>query len=168
MISYRLWSAPVYAFAAMGDHEERRDLAAMLAPLARDLMAAEHPVLARHGLTMWGYIVLGALEDEPRSSQAALAEGIGADKTRIIATLDALQAAGLITREPDPADRRARILSITPAGRRARKGARDEIQRNEERLLGRLSETDRQAFLRAADVLSSLPAAEVLTDPDAG
>ncbi len=152
----------------MNDPVERRDLAAMLAPLARDLMAAEHPVLARHGLTMWGYVVLGALQGEPRRSQAALAEGIGADKTRIIATLDALQADGLITREPDPADRRARILSITPAGRRTREAARDEIQRNEERLLDRLGETDRQAFLRAADVLSSLPASQILAGPDGG
>lgn len=152
----------------MNDPVERRDLAAMLAPLARDLMAAEHPVLARHGLTMWGYVVLGALQGEPRRSQAALAEGIGADKTRIIATLDALQADGLITREPDPADRRARILSITPACRRTREAARDEIQRNEERLLDRLGETDRQAFLRAADVLSSLPASQILAGPDGG
>ena len=151
----------------MDEPEERRDLAAMLAPLVRDLTAAEHPVLARHGLTMWGYIVLGALHDEPRSSQAALAEGIGADKTRIIATLDALQADGLISREPDPADRRARILSITPAGRRAREGARDEIQRNEERLLARLSQADRQAFLRAAAALSSPPAPRI-QGPDAG
>jgi DNA-binding MarR family transcriptional regulator len=112
--------------------------------------------------------VLGALGEAPRSSQAALADGIGADKTRIIATLDALQAAGLITRDPDPADRRARILSITPAGRRARDDAGAEIQRNEERLLAQLPAADRQAFLRAADLLSTRPATEILADPDAG
>jgi DNA-binding MarR family transcriptional regulator len=155
----------------MGDHERRQDLAAMLQPLVRGLIAAELPVLARHGLTMWGYIVLSALDDAPQSSQASLAERIGADKTRIIATLDALQEAGLITRDPDPADRRARILSITADGREARDGARREIQRGEERLLARLAPAERQAFLRAAGLLSALPPGEItaqVTDEIAG
>jgi DNA-binding MarR family transcriptional regulator len=146
----------------MDDHERRRDLAAMLQPVVRALIAAELPVLARHGLTMWGYIVLAALDDAPQSTQSALAEKIGADKTRLIGTLDALQEAGLITREPGPSDRRARILSITAAGRRARDGAQREIQRNEERLLASLTADERRAFLRAAGLLSSLPAAEIL------
>jgi DNA-binding MarR family transcriptional regulator len=146
----------------MDDHERRPDLAAMLQPVVRALIEAELPVLAGHGITMWGYIVLSALQDAPESTQAALAERIGADKTRIIATLDALQGAGLITRDPDPADRRARVLSITPAGARARDGAQREIQRNEERLLARLPAAERRAFLRAARTLSSLPLAGLL------
>src|SRR5487761_1599393 len=101
---------------AMEDHERRRDLAAMLQPVVRALIAAELPVLARHGISMWGYVVLNALDGGPARTQAALAQAIGADKTRIIATLDELQQAGLITRDPDPADRRARLLSITEAG----------------------------------------------------
>src|ERR1700743_1408934 len=98
----------------MTDHDPgRRDLAAMLQPLLRALTAAELPVLARHGVSMWGYVVLSALDDGPARTQAALAQAVGADKTRIIAVLDGLQGAGFITREPDPADRRARLLSIT-------------------------------------------------------
>ena len=145
----------------MEDHE-RRDLAAMLQPVVRALIEAELPVLAAHGVTMWGYVVLNALQDAPESTQAALAEKIGADKTRIIATLDDLQAAGLITREPDPADRRARLLSITEAGGAVRRRVRSEIQRNEDRLLAELPPAERGAFLRAADLLSSLPAARIL------
>jgi DNA-binding MarR family transcriptional regulator len=80
----------------------------------------------------------------------------------IIATLDGLQAAGLITREPDPADRRARLLSITEAGGAVRRRVRSEIQRNEDRLLAELPPAERGAFLRAADLLSSLPAARIL------
>ena len=149
----------------MEDHDRRRDLAAMLQPLVRALIDAELPVLARHGITMWGYVVLGALHGTPQSTQSALAARIGADKTRIIATLDELQAAGLITREPDPADRRARLLSITPAGSRARREAQGEIQRNEDRLLAELPPAERSAFLRAAGLLSALPAARILAGP---
>jgi DNA-binding MarR family transcriptional regulator len=145
------------------EHHERRDLAAMLQPLVRALIEAELPVLARHDITMWGYVVLNGLRDAPQSTQAALAEKIGADKTRIIATLDDLQAAGLISREPDPADRRARLLSITAAGDQVRRTVQDEIQRNEERLLAELPAAERKAFLSAARRLSSLPAALILS-----
>jgi DNA-binding MarR family transcriptional regulator len=151
----------------MEDHE-RRDLAAMLQPVVRALVEAELPVLARHGITMWGYVVLNALHDAPQTTQAALAEKIGADKTRIIATLNDLQAAGLIKREPDPADRRARLLSITPAGNRVRRRAQGDIQRNEERVLAELPPADRRAFLRAAHLLSALPVAQLLAGPSAG
>jgi DNA-binding MarR family transcriptional regulator len=147
----------------MEEDHERQDLAAMLHPLVRALIDAELPVLARHHITMWGYIVLNALRDAPQSTQAALAEKIGADKTRIIATLDDLQAAGLISREPDPGDRRARLLSITAAGDQVRRAVQGEIQRNEERLLAELPGTERKAFLSAAQRLSSLPVARILS-----
>ena len=68
----------------------RDDLAAMLHPLLRDLVAAELPILAAHDLSMWGYVVLNALDRSPVRTQTALAEAIGADKTRIIGTLDEL------------------------------------------------------------------------------
>ena len=141
--------------------QERRDLAAMLHPLTRALVAAELPVLARHGISMWGYIVLNALEDGPARTQAALAQAIGADKTRIIATLDELQQAGLISREPDPADRRIRLLAISAAGREVRAGAQSAIQANEDRVLARLEPADRRSFLRAARILSALPPEEI-------
>lgn len=136
---------------------DRRDLAAMLQPLVRALVAAELPVLARQGISMWGYVVLNALDGGPARTQAVLAQAIGADKTRIIGVLDDLQEAGLITRETDPADRRARLLSITPAGHRIRATTQAEIQANENRVLSRLPAADRQAFLRSVEVLSSQP-----------
>ncbi len=140
---------------------ERQDLAAMLHPLTRALVAAELPVLARHGISMWGYVVLNALAAGPARTQAALAQAIGADKTRIIATLDELQQAGLISREPDPADRRVRLLAITGAGRQIRAAAQTAIQANENRVLARLPPADRQAFLRVARILSELPTDEI-------
>ncbi|HTM85706.1 MAG TPA: MarR family transcriptional regulator, partial [Mycobacterium sp.] len=90
----------------------------MLAPLLREMAAAEMPVLEARGVTMWGYSVLSELDRSSIRTQAALAAAIGADKTRIISTLDELQRQGLIDRAPDPDDRRVRLLSITPAGRK--------------------------------------------------
>lgn len=128
---------------------DRPDLAAMLAPLLRELLAMEAAVLEEHGVTMWGYVVLSALDQSPARTQAALAESIGADKTRIIRTLDDLQSSGYIEREPDPDDRRVRLLAITAQGRAVRRAAQRDIQRGEERWLGELGAEERTVFLRA-------------------
>jgi DNA-binding MarR family transcriptional regulator len=127
----------------------------MIAPLIREMIAAELPVLEAHGLSMWGYSVLVALDRSAIRTQAALAEAIGADKTRIIAILDELQQNGLIERVPDPEDRRARILAITKEGRRVKDVVQTAIQRGEERWLGTLSATDRAVFLRVLEQLSN-------------
>jgi DNA-binding MarR family transcriptional regulator len=141
---------------------ERPDLAAMMVPLGRHLITAEMPVLLAHGLSMWAYVVLLALGDEPTRTQAALAQAIGADKTRIIGVLDDLADRGLIRRTPDPDDRRARLLAITTAGERLRDAVQADIQANEERLLARLSAADRRGFLRGLQVLAALPPEEII------
>jgi DNA-binding MarR family transcriptional regulator len=136
---------------------ERPDLAAMMGRLGRALAAAEMPVLRAHGLSMWAYVVLLALDEVPVRSQSALAEAIHADKTRIIGVLDDLQERGLIRRSPDPADRRVRLLALTPEGRRLRDAAQAGIQEREERLLARLPAADRATFLRVLQGLHELP-----------
>jgi len=135
----------------------RRDLAAMAVPLARALVAAEEPILRAHEISMWGYIVLTALAEQPVRTQAALAQAIGADKSRIIADLDELQERGLIQRRPDAADRRVHLLSLTSAGSQVRQSVQSAIRRREEQILARLPPGDREAFLRSLQALSRLP-----------
>jgi DNA-binding MarR family transcriptional regulator len=125
----------------------------MVSRLSRQLIAVEQPILAAQGVSMWGYIVLTALDQTPLRTQAALARAIGADKTRIITVLDDLQERGFIQREPDPADRRVHLLALTPAGRRLHARVRRAIRQAEARFLSRLSTADRQVFLRALQVL---------------
>lgn len=140
----------------------------MIVPLGRALMATELPVLRAHDISMWGYAVLLALGERPTRTQAALAAAIGADKTRLIAVLDELQDRGLIERRPDPADRRARLLSVTPSGKRLRELVQRDIQGREERLLSRLPPGDRAAFLRALQTLAALPPTEIRQGEDLG
>src|SRR5258705_10745152 len=100
--------------------DDREDLGALFTRITRRLIDAERPLLAAHGLSMWGYIALSHLTRGPAPTQYALADAIRYDKTRLIGVLDELERDGLITRAPDPADRRARIVHITPAGRERR------------------------------------------------
>ena len=133
--------------------DDRRDLAAMFVPLTRALVAREEPVLRAHDLSMWGYIVLMALVEQPVRTQAALAQAIKADKSRIIGVLDELQERGLIDRQPDEADRRVHLLSLTPAGDRLRRSVEAGIRRREEQVLVLLPPADREAFLRSLKAL---------------
>ncbi len=81
-------------------------------------------------------------------TQSALAEAIGADKTRIIRTLDELQAGGYIERRPDPDDRRVRLLAITDSGRAVKDAAQADVKRGEERWLDELGADERRVFLK--------------------
>jgi DNA-binding MarR family transcriptional regulator len=124
-----------------------------LAPLTRALIAREEPVLDAHDISMWGYIVLTALVEHPVRTQAALAQAINADKSRIISVLDELQERGLIHRQPDEADRRVHLLSLTPAGDQLRRSVEAAIRHREEQVLAVLPPADREAFLESLKAL---------------
>jgi DNA-binding MarR family transcriptional regulator len=133
--------------------DDRRDLAAMFAPLTRALIAREEPVLHAYDISIWGYIVLTGLVDQPVRTQAALAQAINADKSRIIGVLDVLQQRGLIRRQADTADRRVHLLSLTPEGDRLRRSVEAAIRRGEDEVLAALPPADREVFLRSLKAL---------------
>ncbi len=58
-----------------------------------------------------GYQVLCAAAQGAVNSQLALAQHLGVDRTVMTYLIDDLEAANLIERRPDPADRRARRIS---------------------------------------------------------
>ncbi|MEU8638485.1 MarR family transcriptional regulator [Amycolatopsis sp. NPDC048633] len=134
---------------------EDDDLAALCAGAGRALAEAEGPVLAEHGLSMWQYAVLATLAHGSASSQLALAQEIHYDKTRLIALLDGLVAEGLVTRAPDPSDRRARIVRLTPAGIQRHGAVRDAIRVVEERKLAGLSPEVRRVLRSALTHLAN-------------
>ncbi|MGU3496721.1 MarR family winged helix-turn-helix transcriptional regulator [Xanthobacteraceae bacterium A53D] len=51
----------------------------------------------------------------PGLRQAALAEKMNVEPMTLVASLDRLEARALIRREPDPTDRRAKLVAVTPA-----------------------------------------------------
>jgi DNA-binding MarR family transcriptional regulator len=90
-----------------------------------------------------GYLVLAvAGQGEPRS-QLALAQHLGVDRTAMTYLLDDLEAAGLVERRPDPADRRARRVAPTPDGLALLREVKATLRDVEDGLLAPLDDEER-------------------------
>ena len=82
-----------------------------------------------------------------------LAERLACVKSNVTQLVDRLEADGLVTRAPDPGDRRSRLAVITAAGRDAyEKGTRVQADA-EQQVFGSLSEDDEA---RLADIIQKL------------
>lgn len=134
--------------------EQRHDVGAACAWLARAMVEAEGPVLRAHGIEMWDYAVLGALESGPAPAQAELAAAVGRDRTRLIPILDRLEARGLLRRTPDPTDRRNRVVALTRPGRELVVSCRAGVREVEADLLSVLDPHERVVFVSALDRLT--------------
>ena len=137
--------------------EDEQDLGALLARLTRRVIDAERPLLEAEQLSMWQYIVLAELGRGSAASQLDLAQRIGYDKTRLIALIDDLAGRALITRTPDPTDRRARAVGLTDRGAAKLAAARRLIRAMEAELLEPLG--DRGPALR--EMLAALAEGQV-------
>jgi DNA-binding MarR family transcriptional regulator len=122
------------------------DLAALVSRLNRRLRAAEEPLLADAGLSMWEYVVLARLAGGDAESQQALARAMNYDKTRLIGLLDGLEGRELVARAPEPPDRRAHRVRLTDAGRERHAAARKAIHAMEDELLRDLSATEQRSL----------------------
>src|SRR5690625_3828904 len=68
------------------------------------------------GLNARTYSVLRLAAEGTRPSQRELSEFLQLDPSQIVALIDELEASGLVRREPDPTDRRAKVVVATDAG----------------------------------------------------
>jgi len=93
-----------------------------------------------------GYHVLCAVSEGVPRSQLALARRLGLDKTVMTHLIDDLEQAGMVTRRPDPRDRRARQVVITADGARALVQAREQVAVAEAGLLAGLSAEESRAL----------------------
>jgi DNA-binding MarR family transcriptional regulator len=69
------------------------------------------------GLTSGQFSLLVFVSEDPVPTIGDLAEGLGMDRTTVLAALKPLEAAGLLTISPNPADRRGRLIALTGSGR---------------------------------------------------
>jgi DNA-binding MarR family transcriptional regulator len=111
-----------------------------------------------------GYQILSAAAQGAVSSQLALAQHLGVDRTVMTYLLDDLEAARLIERRPDPADRRARRIVATQLGTELLGTLNDRLRAAEADLLAPLNPEARETF--RAQVRSLAIRAEALDTRD--
>ncbi|GAA4558855.1 MarR family winged helix-turn-helix transcriptional regulator [Planotetraspora kaengkrachanensis] len=116
--------------------------------------------------TSRGYHVLSAVADGEPKRQKELAELVAIDRTVLVYLLDDLVEAGLVERQLDPQDRRARRIVATERGRRVLAEADSRVAAAEERVLGGVSPAERAAFHRIASLAATrIHEASPETDP---
>jgi DNA-binding MarR family transcriptional regulator len=120
-------------------------LAGRLLRVARKLDRAVGEELAAHDLQPGWFDVLSALRRAgAKLTPGALAGAVMLSTGGMTKRLDQMEGAGLLTRSPDPSDRRGLLIGLTAKGRRTVDAAVEAHVENEERLLGALSAADRR------------------------
>jgi DNA-binding MarR family transcriptional regulator len=102
--------------------------------------------LAEWGLRVRSYSVLSLAASGADPTQRQLAEFLRLDPSQIVSLVDELEAAGLVRREPDPVDRRSKVITATPEGLRILRGAAAGARRAEKLALAALTNAERETF----------------------
>jgi DNA-binding MarR family transcriptional regulator len=115
--------------------------------LAHHLARARRAVFSEHGLEVWAFDVLAALRRAgppyELSPGQLLRETLVTSGT-MTNRLDRLETRGLLTRFPDPGDRRGVVVRLTPAGRHQVDAALEGLLAHERELLAGLDRRDQR------------------------
>ena len=93
-----------------------------------------------------GYQVLATAVRDGARPQAVLAAHLGVDRTVMTYLLDDLEKAGVLARQPDPGDRRVRLVAATDAGRTRLAELETRLRGAEGHVLSRLGSQDAEVF----------------------
>ena len=124
--------------------------------LARELEQRLEPVYAEHGLEPGWHDVLATLRrigPPYRLRPTEFTTALMLTSSGTTKRLDRLEQAGLITRGPDPGDRRGTLITLTAAGKRLIDATTEAHLANERRLLSALTDAEQA---RLADLLRKL------------
>jgi len=126
--------------------------------LARHLDRARREAFTEHDLETWEFDVLAALRRAGRPYELSpgqlLTQTLVASGT-MTNRIDRLAERGLVTRRPDPDDRRGVLVTLTQTGRARVDEALADLLGQEEAILAELSTADR---VRLADLLRTVTA----------
>jgi MarR family transcriptional regulator, transcriptional regulator for hemolysin len=135
---------------------ERLDLSFLLNQSAYAFAAQLGGALSGLGLSVREFCVLMKAAEGERT-QNVVAELAALDKTTMVSTLDGLEQAGLAERRVSSSDRRARVVAVTPKGRKLLQKAYAVVDEAVEQSLSVLDDATRRTFLEALTVLVAGP-----------
>lgn len=99
------------------------------------------------GLRMLSFSALMVVARQPGITQTQLSQALAMERSNVVALVDGLEAAGLLTRDPVPENRRAHALRPTRAGLARLDQAQAAVEAHEAAIFGRLAEGE-EAILR--------------------
>lgn len=108
---------------------------------------------AGSGITPVQFAALTAVHSQPGIDQRTLAAAIAFDTSTIGGVIDRLEKRGLMVRRTSPADRRVRLLELTPDGEVMLQSIVPGVLRTQQRLLDPLPEAQREPFLQLMQTL---------------
>ncbi|MBQ1443163.1 MAG: MarR family transcriptional regulator [Renibacterium sp.] len=94
------------------------------------------------GIDSKAYGVLRILVWQKPMSQQQVAQTLGVDRTTMVALFDALEAQQIVTRRPDPQDRRRNVVELTDSGRKLFRRADQAYQAAEREFLAPVDAAD--------------------------
>ena len=135
----------------------------LLRDLTRDLLLAgrlwrkmARAAASRHGVSeaasaplLW----IDRLGNDVR--QNTLADAVGIEGASLVRLLDELQASGLITRVPDPADRRANAVNLTERGKTVVDEVNDALTALRLDVFSGISRQDAEAAVKVFKVIEA-------------
>lgn len=99
---------------------DRAPLGFALLALSRTLHGLTADLLLELGLYPGQELILMRLFDRDEQNQTSLQRSIGLDHSTVSRSIRRMEEAGLVSRTPNPRDRRAMVVSLTDAGRALR------------------------------------------------
>jgi MarR family transcriptional regulator, lower aerobic nicotinate degradation pathway regulator len=115
----------------------------LLARTAADSRRIVSDRFAEAGARGYHYRLLTSLIEDGPASQAALGRRTDIHLSDMVAALNELEEGGYVSREPDPADRRRNVITVTEAGRRRAEELGAVVRSIQEELLGPLDPDER-------------------------
>jgi DNA-binding MarR family transcriptional regulator len=106
-----------------------------------------------HDVTPVQFAILNALIDDPGEDQVTLAGKVAFDPATFGSVIGRLEAKGWVRREPAAADRRRKLLWVTPEGQGAAVAMKRAVTRAQRRILGPLRPAEQEQLIVLLDKL---------------
>jgi DNA-binding MarR family transcriptional regulator len=128
----------------------------------RNLDQLFRSVTQPYGLTTIEWYILRALYERDGQHASGLARTVGRAATSFTPNLDKLQSKGMIERRPDPTDRRAIYIYLTPAAESCRETLMASAAALDTRIREMFGAEEYTQFLHVLSVLQFLEPEQVL------
>jgi MarR family transcriptional regulator for hemolysin len=120
----------------------RAPIGLQLAGVARVVSRAFDEALAEAGGSVPVWLVLITVKQRQRANQRELADAVGIQGATLTYHLNAMEAAGLVTRRRNPENRRTHMVALTPGGEALFLRLRDAVHGFDRHLRAGLAEVD--------------------------